>query len=103
LADLPSARALAPADPWQQVPEVVLDAKEEYEAAMNVRLRILSYARTRNGELEGAVDSGEPLPEDPVQLTRSVTVSSTQGAIVILEQWLAAAEPTGTRASGGEG
>jgi hypothetical protein len=87
-----TARELLRGDPWDQLPSAVADAKAEYEAAMNVKLRLLKFTRVRNGELEDAIDYGEPLPEDPVQLTRSVTVSSTEGAIVILEQWLAVAE-----------
>ncbi len=86
-----ATRGLPPADPWDLLPDEVAAAREEYETALNVRLLFLKYTRTRNGELEDAIDSGEPLPEDPVQLTRSVTVSSTQGAVVILEQWLAEA------------
>jgi len=99
----PVTRDLLPADPWDLLPDEVLDAKDEYETAMNVRLEFLKYTRTRNGELEDAVDSGEPLPEDPVQLTRAITVSSTQGAVVILEQWLAEALPASGQASAGEG
>lgn len=97
------AKAPRPADPWDLLPGEVLEAKNEYEKALNVRLRFLKYARTRNGELEDAVDSGEPLPEDPVQLTRAITVSSTQGAVVVLEQWLAEAEPASGQGSAGEG
>ncbi|MBS1251093.1 MAG: hypothetical protein MAG451_00123 [Anaerolineales bacterium] len=82
-----------PAEPGDLLPDDVLDASNEYEEALGVRLRFLKYTRTRNGELEDAIDTGEPLPEDPVQLTRAVTVSSTQGAVVILEQWLAEAVP----------
>jgi len=96
-------RGLLTADPWDLLPDEVLDAKDEYETAMNVRLEFLKYTRTRNGELEDAIDSGEPLPEDPVQLTRAITVSSTQGAVVILEQWLAEALPAGGQPSAGEG
>jgi hypothetical protein len=88
-----ATRALLPADPWDLLPDEVFDAKNEYETALNVRLRFLKYTRTRNGELEDAIDSDEPLPADPVQLTRAITVSSTQGAVVILEQWLAEALP----------
>lgn len=97
------AKAPRPADPWALLPGEVSEAKNEYEKALNVRLRFLKYARTRNGELEDAVDSGEPLPEDPVQLTRAITVSSTQGAVVVLEQWLAEAEPASGQGSAGEG
>jgi len=88
-------RELLPADPWDLLPDEVLKAKDEYETALDIRLKFLKYTRTHNGELEDAIDSGEPLPEDPVQLTRAVTVSSTQGALVILEQWLAEAKPAG--------
>ena len=107
LAELSEAqiatRGVLPADPWDLLPEEVSDARNEYEAALNVRLKFLKYTRTRNGELEDAIDSGEPLPEDPVQLTRAVTVPSTQGAVVILEQWLAEALPAGGQESTGEG
>jgi hypothetical protein len=97
-----AARGLPPADPWDLLPDEVAAAKEEYETSLNTRLLFLKYTRTRNGELEDAIDSGEPLPEDPVQLTRSVTVSSTQGAVVILEQWLAEAMPADGEESAGE-
>jgi hypothetical protein len=82
-------------DPWENLPREVANAKEEYETALNVRLKFLKYSRARNGELEDAADNGARLPDDTVQLTRSITVSSTQGAIVILEQWLSEAEPAG--------
>ncbi len=98
-----ATRGLLPADPWDLLPLDVADAKEEYEEALSVRLKFLKYMRTRNGELEEAIDSGEPLPEDPVQLTRAVTVSSRQGAVVILEQWLAEAVPADGQESAGEG
>lgn len=94
-----ATRELLPADPWDLLPDEVFDAKDEYETALNVRLKFLKYTRTRNGELEDAIDSGEPLPADPVQLTRAVTVSSTQGAVVVLEQWLAEAEPASDQES----
>lgn len=107
LIELSEAQAVAkgvlPADPWDLLPAEVFEAKNEYEAALDVRLKFLKYTRTRNGELEDAIDSGEPLAEDPVQLTRAVTVSSTQGAVVILEQWLAEAEPASGQVSAGEG
>ena len=97
-----ATRGLLAADPWDLLPDEVLDAKDEYETAMKARLKFLKYTRTHNGELEDAIDSGEPLPEDPVQLTRAITVSSTQGAVVVLEQWLAEALPAGGQASAGE-
>lgn len=103
IEERPVTRGALPADPWDLLPDEVLDAKEEYETALSVRLKFLKYTRTHNGELEDAIDSGEPLPADPVQLTRAVTVSSTQGAVVILEQWLAAAEPAGDQGDSGEG
>lgn len=98
-----ATRELLPADPWDLLPAEVCDAKHEYETAMNVRLKFLKYTCTHNGELENAIDSGEPLPEDPVQLTRAVTVSSTQGAVVILEQWFAEAEAAGSQENDEEG
>ena len=96
-------RELLPADPWDLLPHEVLKAKDEYETALDVRLKFLKYTRTHNGELEDAIDSGEPLPDDPVQLARAITVSSTEGAVVILEQWLAEAGPAGTQQSDEEG
>ena len=98
-----ATRGLLPADPWDLLPDEVFDAKDAYETAMNVRLKFLKYTRTHNGELEDAIDSGEPLPAEPVQLCRAVTVSSTQGAVVILEQWLAEALPVDSQESNGEG
>jgi hypothetical protein len=83
----------AEADPLKDLPEEVQAARERYEEELGVELEILKYVKTVDGELYEAVDSGEDLPDDPVQLARSVTVSSSQGAIMEIEQWLASARP----------
>jgi hypothetical protein len=94
-AEKAPTRTLPRGGPWGLLPKEVADAKEDYEKAMKVRLKFLKYVRSRDGELRDAIDDGQPLPQDPVQLTRSITVSSTQGAVVLIEQWLAEAEATG--------
>jgi hypothetical protein len=89
-----ASRDLLSADPWMDLPAEVADAKAEYEASLGVELRFLTYTLTHNGELDDAIDTDQPLPEDPVQLTRAVTVSSSHGAVIVLEQWLAEALPS---------
>ena len=103
LSEPPVVTRGLPTDPWEELPDEVADVKEEYEADLNVRLKFLKYVRTRNGELEEAVDSGEPMPADPVQLSRAITVSSSQGAVVFLEQWLAEALPADDQSVAEEG
>jgi len=83
----------ADTDPLADLPEEVQAARERYEEELGVDLEMLKYVKTVDGELYEAVDSGEDLPEDPVQLSRSVTVSSSQGAVIEIEQWLASARP----------
>jgi len=83
----------ADTDPLTDLPEEVQAARERYEEELGVKLEMLKYVKTVDGELYEAVDSGEDLPDDPVQISRSVTVSSSQGALIEIEQWLAAAHP----------
>jgi len=88
-----SSAFFADTDPLADLPEEVQAARERYEEELGVDLEMLKYVKTVDGELYEAVDSGEDLPEDPVQLSRSVTVSSSQGAVIEIEQWLASARP----------
>lgn len=85
----------ADTDPLTELPEEVQAARERYEEELGVELDILKYVKTVDGELYEAVDSGEDLPDDPVQLSRSITVSSSQGAVIEIEQWLASARARG--------
>jgi hypothetical protein len=99
---LPST-GLPVGSPWNRLPAEVRRAKEEYETALKVRLEFRKYVRSHNGDLEDAVETDEALPADPVQLSRAVTVSSSQGAVLVLEQWLAEAIPVDDHGDANEG